>query len=130
MFLSDSFPNDWEHSQDGAKLGEVMRTYWTRFAKTGSPNAPGLPDWPAYDLSLDQRSELGRAIGVRPAATQLHILERIMMQIFAELGITVGNRDCHHLSHFEIGGAKRIYQHLSELARRKPTANSSFRLSD
>jgi hypothetical protein len=27
--------------------------------------------------------------------------------------ITVANRDYHQLSRFEIGGAKRIYQHLS-----------------
>jgi len=27
--------------------------------------------------------------------------------------ITVDNRDCHHLSQSEIGGAKRISQHLS-----------------
>jgi hypothetical protein len=29
----------------------------------------------------------------------------------------VGNRDYHHLSHSEIGGGKRIYQHLSEPKR-------------
>jgi hypothetical protein len=29
--------------------------------------------------------------------------------------ISVGNRDSHYLSHFEIAGAKRIYRHLSGL---------------
>jgi para-nitrobenzyl esterase len=28
------------------KLAELMQTYWTNFAKTGNPNAAGLPDWP------------------------------------------------------------------------------------
>jgi para-nitrobenzyl esterase len=26
-----------------------MNTYWANFAKTGSPNSEGLPNWPLYD---------------------------------------------------------------------------------
>lgn len=33
--------------QDEA-LSDLLRTYWTNFAKTGDPNGAGLPAWPAF----------------------------------------------------------------------------------
>jgi len=83
-FLSDSFPNDWERSPDDKKFGEVMRAYWTQFAKTGDPNTANLPRWAAYDARSDQCFELGRMIRVRPVVAKLHALDSIMKQIFAE----------------------------------------------
>ena len=86
MFLSDSFPNDWKRGPDEAMLGEVMRAYWTQFAKTGDPNAPALLNWPAYDATLEQVIELGRTVNVGPLthAAQLRVLGRIMREILAE----------------------------------------------
>jgi para-nitrobenzyl esterase len=84
-FLSDFFPANWEHGRDDEILGQIMRTYWTQFVKTGNPNASGVPKWPAYNSAINQCAELGRTVRVLPVKPQLHALEQIMRQVFGEV---------------------------------------------
>jgi para-nitrobenzyl esterase len=41
------------------KLSEEMASYWVNFAKTGDPNGPGLPKWPAYHAKDEVWMEFG-----------------------------------------------------------------------
>jgi para-nitrobenzyl esterase len=43
---------------DDGILGEAMRGYWTRFARSGTPNLHGVFKWPRYTLTGDRRINL------------------------------------------------------------------------
>lgn len=51
------------------KVANEMSAYWSNFARTGNPNSPGLPHWPAFKASSDTTMELGARMGVMPAAS-------------------------------------------------------------
>src|SRR5262245_10945883 len=44
-------------ADDGA-LGETMRGYWTRFARSGNPNGKGAVEWPRFKDKTDLRLNL------------------------------------------------------------------------
>jgi len=45
---------------DDAALSNLIQTYWTNFAKSGNPNAPGLPNWPAWSEGRKEFLEIRR----------------------------------------------------------------------
>jgi para-nitrobenzyl esterase len=68
VYALDNLPflhRPWEEVDH--QLATVMSSYWVNFAKTGDPNADGLPQWPAY-RSTDKKEIL---LSEKPASREL-----------------------------------------------------------
>jgi para-nitrobenzyl esterase len=54
VYVFNAFPlQDWEWRAVDRKLGDIVSSIWVNFAKTGSPNGAGLPEWPAFNAKSD-----------------------------------------------------------------------------
>jgi len=60
-------------------LADVISSYWVSFAKTGDPNAEGLPAWPRYDAAEDQLMHFGPTISAvrNPRADKLDLFDSL-----------------------------------------------------
>lgn len=57
------------------QLSDVMSSYWVRFAATGNPNGPDLPEWPAYDEQSRHVREFGSRVSVGPGPKTTPLFE-------------------------------------------------------
>jgi para-nitrobenzyl esterase len=88
-FLSGWFhPSRWGMPDaEDQKLADIMTGYWTRFAKTGDPNGPGLPPWPVYDPEADLVQEIGHEVKLRttPHTDRFAVFERSLNSRLASI---------------------------------------------
>ena len=54
-------------------MSDLMSSYFVNFAKTGDPNGPGLPPWPAFTESLQTVMHLDAKSSARPAPNMRQI---------------------------------------------------------
>ena len=57
------------------QLSDVMSSYWVRFAATGNPNGPDLPEWAAYDEQSRNVKEFGSRVSVGPGVKAAPLFE-------------------------------------------------------
>jgi para-nitrobenzyl esterase len=62
-------------------MSDLMSSYWVNFAKTGDPNGPGLPPWPAFTESAQTMMHFDAQSSARPAPNMTQI--RAMDDYFA-----------------------------------------------
>ena len=68
VYVFNAFPlQDWAWRPMDLKLGDMVSSTWVQFVKTGSPNGPGLPEWPAFALAENRVMNFGDTAAVRPA---------------------------------------------------------------
>ena len=68
----------WE--PDDYKVSAVMQAYFVNFIKSGNPNGPGLPDWPAYTSDTNfqrMRLDVDCRVETEPHRDRYLVLDRL-----------------------------------------------------
>ncbi len=52
----------WHWTSADRKMAKEISTYWVTFARSGNPNGPGLPSWPAFENTQGKVQYLGDPI--------------------------------------------------------------------
>ena len=78
MYLNTTFlgqPDKYPHE---AAVAEILQQYWVNFAKTGNPNAKGLPYWPTFDETKPTTMQFsnGASLIMRPNRNQIDFIDR------------------------------------------------------
>ncbi|MGO9512901.1 MAG: carboxylesterase/lipase family protein [Steroidobacteraceae bacterium] len=59
-------------SADDREVSRRMAGYWVNFVKTGNPNGPGLPHWPAFNAAAPAVMEIGDRYDLIHDRSKLH----------------------------------------------------------
>lgn len=83
VFHNEARPSRHGHTAADAPMAALLNGYWAQFARSGDPNRPGLPPWPALAPGDDVLLYLD-ADGARPvrghAVERLDLLDRIFLE--------------------------------------------------
>ena len=66
-------PPEWPWSGTDRELAQTISQYWVNFATNGDPNAPGLPQWPAFDPNASSVLYIDKTITPGPIPNQKSI---------------------------------------------------------
>ena len=72
-FNNPRAPDELGWTDEDRRIGDVMSTYWTNYAKTGNPNGKGLPRWPSYSGKAESVMELGDRFQPMPLADKAKV---------------------------------------------------------
>lgn len=71
-------PEDGAWTDDDRTLADRMARYWVNFARTGNPNGPALPEWPAFGAQQQALVLGGRVSAVAtPVDPQLQVFDAV-----------------------------------------------------
>jgi para-nitrobenzyl esterase len=77
LYLNGTFLNHPERFPHEAAVAEILQQYWVNFAKTGNPNAKGLPYWPTFDDTKPTTMQFsnGASLIMRPNREQVDFVD-------------------------------------------------------
>ena len=69
----------WAWTASDRRLADTMSRYWVNFARTGDPNGPGLPIWPAFTREGGEAIDLGEPVTRlrAPVDPQLRVFDTV-----------------------------------------------------
>ena len=64
------YPTTWAWTPQDQDFSRLLRRYWVNFARSGNPNGPGLPAWPAFSTRAPRAMTFGETAAAAAAPNQ------------------------------------------------------------